>query len=130
MSNFFKKLLLSLTVLTALLLPAAPAFALNPFSQVCNINGSAKTSSAVCASTGGDPLTGKNGIIRKVSVVIATIAGIFAVIVLVMGGIRFITSGGNPEQVSQAKRTIIYAVIGLAAIVLGQTLIMFILSKV
>jgi hypothetical protein len=129
MSNFLKKAILSLMVFAAVLLPAASAFAYNPFGKsVCP--GGVTDSSAVCKSAGGDPLTTKNGLIWKVTIVIASVAGIVAVIVLVIGGIRFISSNGDAEQIKQAKNTIVYAIIGLAVIVLGQSIIMFVLSRI
>lgn len=42
------------------------------------------------------------------------IAGIGSVIAIVIGGIMYITSGGNPDNVKKATATIKYAVIGMA----------------
>ena len=46
--------------------------------------------------------------------ILVTIAGLLAAGFLVMGGIGYITSSGNPEHLDRSKRTIIYASLGLA----------------
>ena len=40
--------------------------------------------------------------------------GAIAVIFLIIGGLSFVTSGGDPEKVKKAKRTVLYSLIGLA----------------
>lgn len=46
-------------------------------------------------------------------------SGIIAVFIIVMSGIKFITSGGDPKQVEGAKGTLTYAIIGLVLILLS-----------
>ncbi|HEX8227370.1 MAG TPA: hypothetical protein VF572_05895 [Candidatus Saccharimonadales bacterium] len=122
--TFSARLLLSLIVLAALVLPAVPAAAAgyNPFGKACS--GNAPGDTTVCATpAGGDPLTNQNGILHKVTQIIAVIAGVAAVIVIIVAGISYITSGGNAEQVNKAKQAILFALVGLAVIVLAQTII-------
>lgn len=127
MKHFLTRIILSLAVVASVLAPAAPAFAgTNLFNQTCATPGAG--TSTVCRTAGGDAITTTNGVIHRVSVILAILAGAVAVIVMVVGGIRYIASGGDSEQVARAKRTIIYAIIGLAAVVLGQTIISFVLS--
>ena len=45
------------------------------------------------------------------------------VVMVVVGAYQILTSAGNPEKVSGAKKTIIYAVIGFAIILLAQGLV-------
>jgi len=56
------------------------------------------------------------------------IAGLVAVVFLVIGGIRYIVSAGNPTQTEGAKKTIIYALVGLAVIVLALVLVNVVLG--
>ena len=44
------------------------------------------------------------------------IAGIVAVIFVVVGGIKYTLSSGNPQEASKAKDTILYAIIGLVVV--------------
>jgi multisubunit Na+/H+ antiporter MnhC subunit len=52
--------------------------------------------------------------IQNVIQVLVTLAGFLAAGFLVMGGIGYITSSGNPEHLERSKRTIIYSCLGLA----------------
>lgn len=51
--------------------------------------------------------------IQSVITVLVTLAGAIAALFFVWGGITYITSSGNPESLDRAKKTIIYAAIGL-----------------
>lgn len=51
------------------------------------------------------------------------VALVVAPIMIIIGGFLFITSRGDPEQVSQAKKLIIYALVGLAIIYMSKILI-------
>jgi len=51
--------------------------------------------------------------IQSVVTVMVTLAGAIAAVFFVWGGITYITSSGNPESLDRAKKTIIYAAIGL-----------------
>jgi hypothetical protein len=61
---------------------------------------------------------------------LSAIVGIVAVIMIIVGGLRYITSGGNDTSVTGAKNTILYAIIGLIIVALAQVLVRFTLSKV
>ena len=117
--------LCSTVVLTSGLVLAAG----NPSYSGVQCNGPA-ASSPVCHASTTDPLTGSNGIIVKATNLIALIAGIAAVIMIVIAGIKFITSQGDTTSVSEARKTIIYASVGLVVIVLSKTIITFVVSKV
>lgn len=61
--------------------------------------------------------------------VLSVIIGIAAVIVIIVNGLRFITSGGDSNTVSSAKNGILYAVVGLIIVALAQVIVRFVLSK-
>lgn len=54
-----------------------------------------------------------------------TWAAIIAVIVIVTGGIQYVTSNGNPSAVQKAKQTIMYAAIGLVISLLAVAIVNF-----
>ena len=64
----------------------------------------------------------------KVVNLVAVIAGAAAVIIIILAGLRYIQSGGNSEDVTGARRAIIYAVVGLIFIVLARSLIALVLK--
>lgn len=47
------------------------------------------------------------------------LAGVVGVFFIVMAGLKFLTSGGDPTRVEQAKRTMTYAIIGLVVVLLS-----------
>ena len=53
-----------------------------------------------------------------------------AVLFIVIAGLRFITAQGNPQEVSKAKSTIVYALAGLAVALLAEAFVAFVLTKV
>ncbi len=56
------------------------------------------------------------------------IVGAVAVIMIIYGGFRYITSGGDSGSVGTAKNTLIYAIVGLIIVALAQIIVRFVLS--
>jgi hypothetical protein len=71
-----------------------------------------------------------NSLIHTVINLLSLVVGVVAVIMIIVGGLRYITSGGSDTGVTSAKNTILYAVIGLIIVALAQLLVRFILNKV
>lgn len=89
--------------------------------------------SAICAShnnTAGDPLTGSGGILTKATQLIALMGGIASVIMIIVGGFRYVLSNGDASAAASARRTIIYAAIGLVIIASAGSIIAFALSRI
>lgn len=83
---------------------------------------------AKCAQ-GGDQQTdlfGPSGIFKKVTDVLLFIIGAVAVIMLVIGGIRYTVSGGDQAAVTAAKNTILYAIVGIIVAILAYAVIGFV----
>ncbi len=57
------------------------------------------------------------------------LAIIFAIAFIVIGGFKYTTSQGQPEETSKAKNTIINALIGLVIAITGATIINFIAGR-
>jgi hypothetical protein len=113
----------------AVLLAPVPAFAVNPFGDVCK-NDDAGSSTVCKDKSTENPLTGSEGLILKVTRIVAAVAGAVAVIMIVVAGIKYITSQGDSNQTSEAKRTIIYSIVGLIVIILAQALIGFVIGSI
>lgn len=56
--------------------------------------------------------------------------GVAAVVMIIIGGFRYITSGGKQETVTGAKNTIVYAVVGLVVVALAQIIVHFVIQNV
>ncbi|HSH17939.1 MAG TPA: pilin [Candidatus Saccharimonadales bacterium] len=128
----FKRFLVVLGILSGLLFGAfAPATvaAYNPFQNAgCDRAGQ----SAVCQTRGSteDPVAGPNGVLIRATNIVAYAAGTAAVIFLVFGGIKYMTSTGTPAEVQKAKDTVMYALIGIVAIVLARSIIGFVINRI
>jgi hypothetical protein len=84
------------------------------------------SNTAIANSANGGALS---GLIKTVINVFSLIVGVVSVIMIIVGGLRYITSGGDSGKVSAAKNTIIYAIIGLVVVALAQFIVQFVLSK-
>ena len=103
----------------------------NPTASVCRDKGNVST------DTASSPIYGPNGILPKVANILAIVAGIIAVVMIMYGGLTYITSqgevkrpDGRPGKVVVAKNTIIYASVGLVIVALARIIIEFILRIV
>jgi len=75
-------------------------------------------------------LIGDNGVFGHITNVILLIVGIVSVIMLIYGGLRYIMSGGDSKKVTDAKNTILYAIIGLIISLLAYAIVNFVLTSV
>lgn len=71
-----------------------------------------------------------NSIITTIVRVFSAIVGVISIIMIIVGGFQYITSGGDSNKITNAKNTIVYALIGLVFVALAQFLVQFVLNKV
>jgi cytochrome bd-type quinol oxidase subunit 2 len=135
----FKNALLVIASMTAIAAPALVPVAVSAQTDqikagldcgssfnVNNIGGNA-VDCPVDATGTGQKL---NHILTLVINIFSLIVGVVAVIMIIIGGLRYITSGGESSNVSTAKNTIIYAIVGLVIVALAQFIVHFVLAKV
>jgi glucose uptake protein GlcU len=58
------------------------------------------------------------------------ILGIIAVIMIILGGIRYTTSAGDASRVKAAKDTIMYSIVGLVVAMLAFAIVNFVIGRV
>ncbi|MBR3320141.1 hypothetical protein IKG20_02445 [Candidatus Saccharibacteria bacterium] len=58
------------------------------------------------------------------------VVGILAVVMVIIGGVQYTTSGGDSAAVTKAKNTILYGIIGLVIAVLAYAIVNFVIGKV
>ena len=73
-------------------------------------------------------LFGDTGVFKQVTNVILYIVSIIAVIMLIIGGIKYVVSGGDSKKVTDAKNTVLYAIIGLVIAFLAFAIVNFVIS--
>lgn len=119
-STITTKILLAVaaaTLLVALLSPDVTFAQLSEVQKGVNATG---TSSGPTVDT----------VITRVINLFSYIVGVISVIMIIIGGLKYITSGGDSGNVTGAKNTILYAVIGLVVVALAQLIVRFVLKQV
>lgn len=119
-------------ILTCLCLITVPlqASAAN-LVQGGNCSNPDNSKSALCQDTAKptNPLYGPDGVLIKVADIVAYVAGAAAVIIIIIGSLQYITSGGDSNKASSAKSTITGALIGLVIIATAGVIINFVIGK-
>lgn len=73
-------------------------------------------------------LFGDTGVFRQITNTILYIVGVVTVIVLIWGGLRYVLSGGDSKKVTDAKNTVLYAIIGLIISFLAFAIVNFVVD--
>lgn len=103
------------------------AIALTGLSSVSAMTLQEGAEAARCDGCPAD-LFGDTGVFKQVTNTILYIVGIIAVIMLIIGGIRYVVSGGDSKKVTDAKNTVLYAIIGLVIAFLAFAIVNFVIS--
>jgi multisubunit Na+/H+ antiporter MnhB subunit len=120
----FKKLAVSAMVIGVAVLSVAPiALAETPQQALCR--GAQGTGGANC--TGDQPRLMET--IGDITNILLFLAGTIAVIMIILGGIRYATSQGDQTAISGAKNTVLYAIIGLVVTIISYAIVNFVLMK-
>ena len=130
MKSFFLIAVASLTLGAPMLVPAlgGVASATIKDSLCTGVNNATGTTGSGCGTAGTSGTTDLSGIASKVVNIFSIIVGIVAVLMIIYGGFKYITSGGDSGNVSGAKNTLIYAIIGLIIVALAQIIVHFVIN--
>ena len=105
------------------LLAAPPAYA----AITCS-------NAADCASQGQKKVGGDTNTttleeqIKTITNILLFVIGAIAVIAIIIGGIRYVTSNGDSGATKSAKDTVLYAVIGLVVAILAFAIVNFVVT--
>lgn len=131
-----QKLKMMILSFSSLILFAAP-FAVS--AGVVYADSNVDIRGSVCSGTNGN-LTGQQNCpnvgvsnfdkyVKFALNLLSIIVGIAAVIMIIIAGLKYVTSGGKDESVKSAKNTILYAIIGLVIVALAQIIVHFVLTE-
>lgn len=105
-------------------------YAFDPLQKACT----QAPGSGVCAdnsaNAGKDRITGSGGIIATLFKWIIRLVGILSVIMIMVGGFRYMTSAGDPAGIKGAKDTILYAIVGLLVSGFANLILRFAVDKI
>lgn len=122
--------------LQALMLVPALALSVSVVAPVaanaaCSPGTGGITSGADCAKGDGQSanLFTEGGIFQTVTNILLFLIGAISVIMLIIGGIRYVVSGGDQSAVTSAKNTILYAIVGIIVAFLAYAAVQFVTSS-
>lgn len=143
MKNRLKTLLFVIAISPALLfvVPQPVSAAFNPLDKACQGQAAESPACQQAQNQGTtDPIAGPDGILSKAANVIALVAGIGAVIMILIGGFEFVSAGGTgfksavagaaPTRVAKARSRIASGLIGLVVVALAWAVVRLITDKV
>lgn len=85
------------------------------------------TGSDSCAND--NAASGLNKVIATVLNIFSIIIGIIAVIMVMVGGVKYTTSSGDAQKAANARSTILYAIVGLIVAAMAQVIVRFVLNR-
>ena len=129
MSNKLKSILIS-TLMVAVMVFGVSIIYQTGNTEIAGAINSEITSGMNATSAGTSTPTDANVVIKNVTNIMFFIIGAVSVIMLIYGGIRYTTSGGNTNSVTAAKNTIMYSIIGLVVAILAFAVVQFVVIQV
>jgi hypothetical protein len=132
MKNIIKKSLQSLLIVPVLALGVgAVSTVLQPVDSYAQgaEGGLAGGASSAKGQDQQENLFGNGGLFQTITNVLLFIIGAVSVIMLIIGGIRYVVSGGDSGAVTSAKNTILYAVIGIIVAILAYAIVNFVITS-
>lgn len=129
--NKIKSIIILLTLMVSGLAivpaPAAVAAPLDVFKSACELEDN--QDSELCKSR-NKKLFGPDSFWTKIVNTMIYVSGAVAVIMVVVGGIRYGLSAGDASAVNSAKNTILYAIVGLVIAAMSFAIVNFVLSRI
>ncbi len=104
---------------------------MNTFLLATRVSAVLSLEGGVEAAKGTDQpssLFGDGGVFTQITNILLFLVGAIAVIMIVIGGLRYVISGGDQAQITSAKNTILYAIVGIIVAMLGYAAVNFVLS--
>jgi len=122
------------TLLIVLGLGTSFAFASSPVyvhaaakDEVCKGVGAISGGSG-CATASGQPTV--DSLIKSVLKILSWVVGVISIIMIVIAGFMYVTSGGDAGKIGTAKNTLIYAIVGIVIVAFAQAIVQFVLGRV
>lgn len=121
MKNIKRSIIALITALVIAVGFVSPVtFAVDPGQQITN---------GVNAAGGSNNNKSLTGSLSTIVNVLLFILGAIAVIMVVVGGIRYVTSDGDPGKAKSARDTILYAIVGIVVALLAYAIVNFVIKS-
>lgn len=135
MIKAFRNIIASIALLALTVAPVAVvANSLSASAASCDgiqncVDGGISSTDSSGATSSVDAETKVTELAQDVINIFSWVVGIISVIMVIVGGFQYITSGGDSGKVTTAKNTIMYALIGIVIVALSQIMVKFVLQK-
>lgn len=126
-----KKLSLSLLAIVSML--GAPVIVTQTSSALAAVDAVAATKDVVQRGVnqagGNQNSTDLSTFVRSIINILLFVIGLIAVLMIIIGGLRYVLSGGDSNSTNAAKNTILYAVIGLVVAIMAYAIVNFVVDR-
>ncbi len=95
-----------------------------------NAGGSVNDQPSACTAPKTNPVSGNDSLIMKAINIVTIVAGVIAVVMLMIAGTQMILSTGDSAKFTKSRTTLIYIVVGIVIILLARTIIAFIVNRI
>lgn len=127
-------LILGFTFVSLFAVGSNSIFAIDTLSTACN-DSVTSANSSICQDKNqnqtidSNSIFGPNGVVGKAMQIVIYLTGIISVVMIMLGGFTYITGSGDPNTLSGAKKTILYAVIGVVVTIVAQGIVVLVVNK-
>ncbi len=125
LTTLFVSLLIAFTVLTPLAVSAHSYVGATSTESACDTLKGINPDSEGCGASQG----GVNNIIKVALNLLSFIAAVIAVIMVFVSGFKYMTAQGDAAQISSAKKSLVYALVGLVVVASAQFIVKFVLAR-
>lgn len=122
-------ILVSLFIILGLLIVPVTTYAATSSAEEACQGLSAVSPDGTCETKSGAE-SSIDRLLKVVLTMLSFIAGIIAVVMIIVSGFKYITSNGDSNSLSSSKKSLIYAIIGLVVVAISQFIVMFVINNV
>lgn len=123
MKKFFATII---AVLAITFVPLTPVAAVDVF-DACN---TPAVDTTICKAAKNDRLFGPGNLWNRILNTFTFIIGAVAVLMMVIGGLRYVLSSGDATATAGAKNTILYSAVGLVIAAMANAIVNFVLTNI
>lgn len=99
-----------------------------PQCYVCEGAGGTYSNGA-CGGGDTELIEGDDSVFESIINILSFVVGAVAVIMLIIGGFRYVISNGDANAVGSAKNTILYAIIGLIVVFAARSIVLYVVGQ-
>jgi hypothetical protein len=97
---------------------------------IADASGKIKDGANAACADGACNKTGLNDIFAGVANTLIFVVGAISVIMIIIGGLRYVLSNGDSKQTESAKNTILYAVAGVVVAIASYAIVNFVVKNI